>query len=341
MQAALPLTDVEATHWWDRLVACPGCGGSIHAAGECDRGRCGGCSLEWARSHNVWRWGPDTPDDSDLRRLPAEWIAGRQAAGGRKWLFLGERAVWSAAKVVGLPVRALLKRRLAAFQARSVVDRALAEEWRRHYLNRLDLPAGSLIFEYSYRKIEKLGFAALLGYRMAVQDIRPHPWWRDFPDASFHVVPPDLRRLPLDTAVMDLAFTDGAIFDIDASGLGHVFGEFLRILKPGGHLVVWAGNSLSRSRARSEMRWHGRIHSLAEVRRATRHAGFVEVDVAFEGYAPPVFGTVFNMLRGALAPWPFKTYDHDSWLARLQRPDRRAYWLLRLAKPRLPLEVGP
>jgi hypothetical protein len=138
---------------------------------------------------------------------------------------------------------------------------------------------------------------------------------------------------------MDLAFTDGAIFDVDASRLERFFGEFLRILKPGGHLVVWAGNSLSPTRARSEMRWHGRIHSLADVRRATRDAGFVEVDVTFEGFAPPMVGTAFNMLRGALTPWSFKTYDHDSWLARFQRPDRRAYWLLRLAKPHLPAEV--
>jgi SAM-dependent methyltransferase len=238
-----------------------------------------------------------------------------------------------------MPIRSLLRRRLAAFQARSTVDRTLAERWRSHYLGGLDLPAAPLVFEHSYRKIEKLGFATLLGHRIAVQDIRPHAWWRGFPDASFHVVPPDARRLPFDTAVMDLAFTDGAIFDVDPSGLEHLFGEFLRILKPGGHLVVWAGNSLSRSRARGEVRWHGRIHSLADVRRATRQLGFVEHDVTFEGYAPPVFGTVFNMLRGALGPWPFKTYDHDSWLARIQRPDRRAYWLLRLTKPRLPAEI--
>ena len=42
--------------------------------------------------------------------------------------------------------------------------------------------------------------------------------------------------------------------------------------------------------------------------------------MTFEGYAPPMFGTVFNMLKGALAPWPFKTYDHDSWLARVSAP---------------------
>jgi SAM-dependent methyltransferase len=288
----------------------------------------------------VWRWGPDSQDDSDLRRLPAEWIAGRQAAGGRRLVFLGQRALWNVGKAAGLPLRSLLRRRLAAFQARSTVDKALAEEWRNHYLNGFDLPAGSLWFEYSYRKIEKLGFAALLGYRIAVQDIRSHPWWRGFADASFHIVPPAVRRLPVDTDVFDVVFTDGAIFDVDAAGLEHLFGEFLRILRPGGHLVVWAGNSLSRTRARAEKRWHNRIHSLADVRRATRHAGFVEVDATFEGYAPPILGTLVNMVRGAFAPGPFKTYDYDSWLARFQRPDRRAYWLLRLTKPRRAAEVG-
>jgi SAM-dependent methyltransferase len=281
----------------------------------------------------VWRWGSDAADETDLRRLPAEWIAGRQATGRKRLIFLGQRASWNLAAIAGLPVRWLLKRRLAAFQSRSVRDKTMAEQWGRHYLNGLDLRAGSLIFEYSYRKIEKLGFAALLGYRIAVQDIRSHPWWRDFPDGAFHIVPADVDRLPFDSSVMDVAFTDGAIFDVDAAGLERFFREFLRILKPGGHLIIWAGNSLSRTRARAERRWHNRIHSLVEVRRATRHAGFVERDVSFEGFAPPVFGTVFNMLRAVLSPWPFKTYDHDSWLARFQRPERRAYWLLRLMKP--------
>jgi SAM-dependent methyltransferase len=334
----LLLTELETTHWWDCIIACPGCGGRVQATAERERGRCGGCSHEWSRAGNVWCWGPELPDDSDLRRLPAEWIAGRQAAGGKRLIFLGQRVLWHVAKGAGLPLRSLLKRRLATFQARSVADRKLAEEWRSHYLHGFDLPAGSLMFEYSYRKIEKLGFAALLGYRIAVQDIRSHPWWRGFVDASFHIVPPDVARFPVDTAVMDLAFTDGAIFDVDASGLERLFAEFLRILKPGGHLVVWAGNSLSRTRATAEKRWHGRIHSLADVRRATRNAGFVEIDATFEGYAPPVFATVVNMVRGAVAR-SYKTYDHDSWLARFQRPDQRAYWLLRLTKPRLPAEV--
>ena len=281
----------------------------------------------------MWRWGTEVPADSDLRRLPAEWIAGRQASGRQRLVFLGQRALWNVAKIAGLPLRSLVKRRLATFQARAAIDKTLAEEWRRHYLDGFDLPAGSLWFEYSYRKIEKVGFAALLGYRITVQDIRPHPWWVGFPDASFHIVPPDARRLPVDTALMDLAFTDGAIFDVESSGLEPLFAEFLRILKPGGYLVVWAGNSLSRTRAIAEKRWHGRIHSLADVRRAARRAGFAEIDATFEGYAPPIFATVFNMVRGALGPWPFKTYDHDSWLARFQRSDRRAYWLLRLTKP--------
>jgi SAM-dependent methyltransferase len=333
-------TELAGTRWWDRIIACPGCGRPIEAAGEADHGRCGGCSLEWARSDHVWRWGGGVPADSDLRRLPSAWIAGRQAVGHRRLAFLGQRALWNVGKAVGLPLRSLVKRRLATFQARAAVDRTLAEEWRRHYLDGLDLPAGSRWFEHSYRKIEKVGFATLLGYRIAVQDIRPHPWWLGFPDASFHVVPPDVQRLPVDTAVMDLVFTDGAIFDVEAPALEPLFAEFLRILKPGGYLVVWAGNSLSRTRAIAEKRWHGRIHSLADVRRATRRAGFLEIDVTFEGYAPPAFATAFNMVKGALGPWPFKTYDHDSWLARFQRTDRRAYWLLRLTKPPLRAEAS-
>jgi SAM-dependent methyltransferase len=191
------------------------------------------------------------------------------------------------------------------------------------------------MFEYSYRTVEKVGFAALLGFRIAVQEIRQPSWWRDEPHAWLQVVPLDGRYLPYTEGFADLAFTDGAIFDFERDALQAFFLECLRVLKPGGCFIIWAGNSRSRSRARSETRWHGRIHSLPEVRTAAIDAGFLEVDCSFEGFSPPFFATVVNMLRLALGPWPIKTYDYDSWLAQWQRPERRAYWLLRLEKPAL------
>lgn len=188
------------------------------------------------------------------------------------------------------------------------------------------------MFEYSYRKVEKLGFAGLLGYRIAIQDIRPQPWWGQYPHAWFQVVPLAADRLPYKDAVADIAFIDGVIFDIELQSLGAFFRECQRILKPGGYLIVWGGNSLSRSRAKSERQWHGRIHSLVDVRAAVASAGFAEIDVSFEGYAPPFFAMVVNMMRAVLGPWRFKTYDYDSWLALWQQPEKRAYWLLRLVK---------
>jgi SAM-dependent methyltransferase len=320
------------TPWWQSLAACPACGESLTARLDPgSRGTCRRCGLSWSQDRNVTVW-HQAIAPGDERLLPAEWIAGRTLSGQRRALFLGKRLLWKLLTVAGFPLRYLARRRLAAFQAQSLVDTNLAEQWRGHYFKDLKLRRDAVMFEYSYRKLEKLGFAGLLGYRIVVQDIRRHPWWADYPHAWFQVVPPSSSRVPIKTATVDVAFTDGVIFDMDGSSLEPFFRECLRVLKPSGYLVIWAGNSASRTRALSEIRWHGRIHSLAQVRKASIAAGFREVDVSFEGFAPPFLAAPVNILRGALTPFQFKTYEYDSWLARWQRREKRAYWLLRLVK---------
>jgi SAM-dependent methyltransferase len=307
--------------WARAIFACPRCAASVEL--DASAGKCPRCAQGWTQEGNVTTWSGAHPV-GDERAVASEWLRGRGTA---------KRIAWTLLKIAGYPLRRLFNARIAAFQRRALTDQALADEWRRHYLKGIALGGDPVVFEYSYRKAEKAGFAGLLGFRIVAQDIRTQPWWREDPHVRFQVVPPEAPRFPLRDGVAELAFVDGVIFDQPADALETFFRECLRILHPNGHLVVWGGNSLSPSRTRSEIRWHGRIHSLAEVRAAAARAGFRERDVSFEGFAPPAFPEVINMLRLALAPWPVKTHDHHSWLARLQRPERRAYWLLRMSKP--------
>jgi hypothetical protein len=48
---------------------------------------------------------------------------------------------------------------------------------------------------------------------------------------------------------------------------------------------------------------------------------------SYEGFYAPVFPVLINAIRKTLAPWPFDLADHDSALARLIAPRRRALWL--------------
>ena len=181
--------------------------------------------------------------------------AGQRAV--KRLVFLGKRAVWNAAKVVGLPVRSLLNRRLATFQARSVVDKALAEQWRSHYLNGTR-PA---------RRVAACSSTAI--ERSRNSDLRPCWGIALRCRTSAPIRGGAVFRMPLFTSCRRTSTDCPSIrrswisrsrtapsLTSTRRGCEHFFGEFLRILKPGGHLVVWAGNSLSRWRARAEKRWH-------------------------------------------------------------------------------------
>ena len=328
-----------SAQWWATLGGCPVCGHAV-ATPNGHGGVCSQCGKTWRDQGSIRVWRDDVAQAHE-RHVPHEWTVGRQSTGAAHAAFLARRAVWNVLKVAGLPVRALLQRKLSSFQSRSTTDATLAQGWRDYYLRGLSLPSQPVWFEHSYRTIEKLGFARALGHHIVVQDIRTQDYWAAFDRAWCQVVPPAAPHFPLRNGVADVAFTDGAIFDVEAGRLTEFFAECLRILKPGGYAIVWAGNSLARSRAMSEVRWHGRIHSLRDVRAASVRAGLSEVDHWFEGFAPPFLPTAISTLRHALAPWPFKTFDNDSWLARLQKPQQRAHWLLRLIKPATSVGVAP
>ena len=313
------------------MGVCPECGVRVEFS-DAAHDRCANGCCSWSQVGNATAWS-GTPPGPRQRLVPIEWINAEQSRGLRRGLFAGRMALWRTAKLITFPLRWLLKVRMASFQERSRTDRILAEKWRDHYFKNLDIPTAAVMYEYSYRKAEKAGFAKLLGYRVVVQDIREHDWWNDDPDVWFTVVPDGARHIPLLNSAVDLVFLNGVIFDMNSERLQAFVRECLRILKPGGYLVIWGGNSMSRARARSEKRWHGRIHSLERVRSVSRRAGFGELDCTFEGFSPHVFVSFLDTLRRALSPWSFKTYDFDSLLGRWQSPEKRAYWLLRLVKP--------
>lgn len=317
--------------WWEGLIACPSCGAEIATEHEKLPSSSCSCGLQWSRCENIIEWKSEQ-DKGQERIFPAEWIERSKAKGIKRLSYLANRLLWNVMKIMAFPFRFLLQYRLSSFHKRSITDEALAKHWQQHYLKGLPLPSQPLIYEYSYRKVEKAGFAQLLGHKIVIQDIREHFWWKKFPNALFQIVPAELNLLPFHENQVDVVFTDGVIFDMEALQLQKFLEECHRVIRPGGSLVIWGGNSLSKSRSKSEIQWHGRIHSADVVREMAGNANFREKELSFEGFSPTIFPRLINTLRKILAPWPFKSYDSDSWLARFQQPEKRDYWLLKLQK---------
>ena len=317
--------------WWEGLISCPSCGTYIPTEHEKLVSSSCCCGLEWSRRENIIEWKSEHDKGQD-RIFPAEWIEQSKEKGVRRLSYLVNRLLWNVMKIIAFPFRFLLKYRISSFHKRSLTDEALAKHWQKHYFKGLDIPAKPLIYEYSYRKVEKVGFSQLLGYKVVIQDIREHSWWNKFPDALFQIVPAEFSLLPFHENQVDVIFSDGVIFDMESPQLKKFLKECHRIIRPGGYLVIWGGNSLSWGRARFEIQWHGRIHSADIVREMAGNADFIEKELSFEGFSPPIFPRLINTLRRTLAPWPFKSYDSDSWLASLQKPEDRGYWLLKFQK---------
>ena len=306
-------TGTGTNPWWHVLVACPSCGSSLSADPSC--ARCGASPV--AVPYGLV-WPSDAPQESS-RAVP-----GRLLKTLRYYL-----TPWSNP---GSPLKLLTRYRLDRFYARTVSDKALAEDWCTHYLGGLGLVPGDKALDHGCGRGRNTGLMLQSGFHVAAQDITAHPWWSQLPDSGFQVAPAMLGRLPWRDNSFSLLTDFGVIGHLSSADLSRFVAEVFRVLKPGGIWVILEANSRGWG-ARGPRRHYGRLHDLEGVLGRAEEAGLKQVDHWYEGFNSPVASLTINFLRKQCSLRTFDLSDYGSWLSRLLPEHRRVQWVLRLRKP--------
>ncbi len=231
-----------------------------------------------------------------------------------------------------LPFRYFSDRRLEAYYGRTLTDRVLADRWSDHYLGGLPIAPGALVLDHGCGRGRHTALLSQLGFDVCAQDVSCHPWWSRLPGVRLQSVPPAAERLPWGDRVFSLMLDVEVLHHANETQLERLTQEAFRVLAPGACWVILEANDRGYGAFLPE-RHYGRLHSIARVRDLAARAGFVEVDVRFEGFYAPVVPRLINFARKQAWPSPFDVSDFGSWLE-LKTPDeRRALWCLRLQKP--------
>lgn len=301
---------------WKALVACPGCGLASPNLGD-PEGRCRRCGLGFELRDHVLTW-HQRGGTAARRTLAARTLARRAAS-----------ALHPLNNPL-LPMRHLTTIRRECYYRRTLSERRLAEAWGDHFLSGLDIPQDAVALDFGCGRGRSVALLDQLGFRVAGQDIQPHPWWSRLSRAAFQVVPPD-ARLPWRTGTFDLVVEVNVIHYMSSALLAAHAAEVRRCLRPGGFWLLLEGNDagLGAAHLRKQI---GRLHPLSDIRRLAADQGFTERDHDYVGYYARRWPLVVNFVRGQCSLRPFDAFDWDSTAAARLTPERRGQWLLRLQK---------
>lgn len=230
-----------------------------------------------------------------------------------------------------LPFRYLSRIRLERYYRRTVADPSVAAEWGAHYLRDLGLPEGAAALDFGCGRGRHVGILSQLGFHVAGQDLRPHPWWAQFPRSGFQTGA-EAARLPWADSTFNLVLEVGLLHYLDDSTAERHLAEVARVLKPGGALVVLEANDRGTG-ASYVRRQLPRLHTIEAVQTWVGGAGLQQVDSWYEGYYASRLPALVAYTRKQLSPRRFDPADFRSKIASRMEPSRRALWCLRAVKP--------
>ncbi|MDE5453016.1 methyltransferase domain-containing protein [Bradyrhizobium sp. CSA112] len=313
-------------------AACPFCKTSFVASSS---GRCVTCDAAWQKKGRVVSWHPNV-GRGEPQPVKSPSLARRiRLARQNPWL-VGQ---YLAAKVSRFhplqgtlsPLAALSRRRVEQYYCRTLTDKALASEWVEAFTKGLDLPTAPFMLDHGCGRGRMTALAIQNGYRVFGQEVTTHPWWSRLNFEVAQVVPPNARYLPWADGAFSLMLDVGVIGHFDYSSLAQLAKEAHRVIRTGGYWIILEANSDGYGAA-GPRNHYGRLHSLSEVKSLVCQAGFVIVDVEYEGFRSPILPRTVDYVRNILWPSPLNLSDRHSFAARITQPVKRYLWRLRLQR---------
>jgi SAM-dependent methyltransferase len=231
------------------------------------------------------------------------------------------------------PLRYFSDWRVEQYYRRTLSDPLSAKSWAKHYLTGLKIDECAPVLDHGCGRGRNAAILSQLGFEVAAQDVRAHPWWRNLPACRFQQVPAAAPRLPWVDNTFALAIDVQVLHDLDESRLKTLMREMYRVLAPGGYWLLLEANTESYG-AWAPRRYWGRLHTLERVQDIASRAGFDEIDHCYEGVYAPVLPGLVNFVRKQAWPGAYSIDDYGSWLETAVPESRRAFWFLRLRKHR-------
>lgn len=293
-------------------LSCPWCGANTDSAPRAHG--CWKCEAQFVRDGGVLSWRGDVADLIPSRGLWSQALHQLNPLSSRL-----------------SPLRYIGNWRVNRYYDRTLSDAVLAQNWARRNLRELHLPRGAAVLDHGCGRGRHIELLSQLGFIVGAQEVVAHPWWHRLPECFIQKVPASAPRLPWKDATFAMVLDFLVLQNLPLERLSALASEVLRVLAPGGYWLIAEANDESYGAA-TMRRIIGRLHPVTTVREIAARAGFVEIDLTYEGFYAPMFPRAVDFVRKTMHPGAFDVDDYRSTLAARIPASRRKMWLLRLRK---------
>ena len=209
-------------------------------------------------------------------------------------------------------------------------DNAMSSFWATHYLGHLADVRGLHALDFGCGRGRNLSHLRNIGCLVSALDVYRDPWWRNFPDVRFDVVPRGNVNLPYPDGHFGLVVCNGVLGFFDVSQRITLFAEFARVLAVKGTIVLIESNPRSYA-GRAMKAYYGKAPPSVEEIKAVAPVNFRPIAEWYEGYYAKFLPMTRNLVFAASQREPGTWMIVDPRTRRLQ-PGSRGLWVLKMER---------
>lgn len=207
----------------------------------------------------------------------------------------------------------------------------LSAFWKKRYLHNLQIEDGDRALDFGCGRGRNIAQLQNAGYSVWGIDIQENPWWKNFPDACFHVVPAGNVNLPYPDDFFNIINVNVVLGFFTPAELGMLFAEFSRVLAPGGAVLLIESNRNSFA-CNVMKKYYGKYPESIDTVKDIASKHFTVSDEWTEGYYSRFFPMTSNLI------WGGRQTECGTWMIVDPRykklsPEKRGLWVLKLQKP--------